>query len=113
MVNVIAANRISCKPQKLQAKSATVKIRGGNLRKVGQSDRQRWLPCHGHIVEQSWIGCINGHWQGVGWRARRCAWRGRGMAAVQAGCSDGVVSITVNFIAANRISCKPQKLQEK
>lgn len=54
MVNVIAKHRISSKPQKLQVKSATEKIRRGSQRKVGPADRKTWLPCHGPIVEQSW-----------------------------------------------------------
>jgi hypothetical protein len=40
MSNDIAANRISCKPQKLQAMLATVKIGRGNWRQVGQAGRK-------------------------------------------------------------------------
>jgi hypothetical protein len=37
MSNDIAANRISCKPQKLQAMLTTVKIGRGSWRQVGQA----------------------------------------------------------------------------
>jgi len=60
----IAVNRISCKPQKLQAMSATVKIGRGSWRQVGQAGWKKWLPSHGPIVEPSWIGRRHGDWQG-------------------------------------------------
>jgi hypothetical protein len=67
--NDIAGKKISYNPQKLQAKLATVKVLRGRWRKVGQAGRKKWLPCQGSIVEQSWIGRRNGHWQGGnGWR---------------------------------------------
>jgi len=59
--NDIAANRISSKPQELQAILATVKIGRGSWRKVVQADRKNWLPCRGPIVEEGGIQ--------VAWRA--------------------------------------------
>ena len=53
--NDIAADRISCKPQKLQAMSAIVKIGRGSRRQVGQPGRKAWVPCHGRIAEPSSI----------------------------------------------------------
>jgi hypothetical protein len=53
--NDIACKRISCKPQKLQAISATVKIAAA-LGDRSCNQPEEWLPCHGPIVEQSWIG---------------------------------------------------------
>jgi len=64
MANDIAANRNSCKPQKLQAKSATVKIRHDSWRKVGRAAGKS-----------------------RGWWAHACAWRACAMAAVQPGYS--------------------------
>jgi hypothetical protein len=80
----IAVNRISCKPQKLQAMSATVKIGRGSWRQVGQAGRKKWLPSHGPIVEPSWIGRRHGDWQGDNrrtWRLARAP-DGSGSAAV-------------------------------
>jgi len=76
MGNDIAANGISCKPQKLQAMFAVVELVRGSLRKT-------WLPCHGPVAEPSWIGRGHEHWRGVRWQARPCDWRERWMAAVQ------------------------------
>jgi hypothetical protein len=56
MRNNIAGKKIPCKPQKVQGFFATVEIRRGIWRKVGQAGRKKWLPCHGQIVEQSRIG---------------------------------------------------------
>jgi len=39
----IAGMRISCKPQKLQAKLAAVQIGRGSWRKVWQAGRKTWL----------------------------------------------------------------------
>jgi hypothetical protein len=50
--NDSASNRISSKPQKLQAILATVKIGRGNRRKVVQAGRKNSLPCRGPIVEK-------------------------------------------------------------
>jgi len=50
--NDIAANRISSKPQELQAILATVKIGRGSWRKVVPAGRKNWLPCRGPIVEK-------------------------------------------------------------
>jgi hypothetical protein len=66
MGNDIAADRISCKPQKLQAMSATVKVRHDRWRKVRHAGRTAWLPRHGPIVERPSIGRRHGYWQGVG-----------------------------------------------
>jgi hypothetical protein len=60
----IAADRISCKPQKLQAMLARVKIGRGGWHQVGQAGRKTWLPCRAPIVEPSWIGRRHGYQQG-------------------------------------------------
>jgi hypothetical protein len=44
MSNDIATNRISCKPQKLQAMLTTAKIRRGSWSQVGQAGGKKWLP---------------------------------------------------------------------
>jgi hypothetical protein len=86
MNNDIAANRISCKPQKLQAMFVTVKPaaatggRSANGPKEMAATLQPW----------NYRGSVGDMATGQGWNGRRArTWRGRWTAAVQprhAGC---------------------------
>lgn len=97
LLNVIAANRISYKPQKLQAKSATVKI-GCDIAEgwAGGPEEMAAMPRshRGVVVARSWISRGSageiGAGKGGGRRERPGVMRERGMATGQPGCSGRV-----------------------
>ena len=81
--NGIAATRISYKPQKLQAKSAMVKVACGGGGTVGKRPRERGR----HAGFASWTGRDIGPWKkrGGGRSARKVRLRGRKAPARTAG----------------------------